>query len=130
MKSTRQKTLQVADMKNSGGRYGGAITAGLFLKQFIEEVRERERERSFFPSPPLFLAVAGAVFLLPFFFLISRFFSSPLETPIHPQGVEWAHIDIAGPAWSDGEGGATGFGVATLAQWASEAGARVGASGE
>jgi len=36
---TQKKTLsQVADMKNSGGRYGGAITAGLFLKQFIEEV--------------------------------------------------------------------------------------------
>lgn len=67
-------------MKNSGGRYGGAITAGLFLKQFIEE------------------------------------------------GVEWAHIDIAGPAWSDSEGGATGFGVSTLALWASQAGARIGSS--
>ena len=27
----------VADMKNSGGRYGGAITAALFLKEFVAE---------------------------------------------------------------------------------------------
>jgi leucyl aminopeptidase len=27
----------VADMKNSGGRYGGAITAALFLKEFVGE---------------------------------------------------------------------------------------------
>ena len=26
-----------ADMKNSGGRYGGTITAGLFLKRFIKK---------------------------------------------------------------------------------------------
>lgn len=35
-------------MKNSGGRYGGAITAGLFLKQFIEEVRERRGKEGVF----------------------------------------------------------------------------------
>lgn len=72
-----QMKSSVADMKNSGGRFGGAITAGLFLKQFVEE------------------------------------------------GVEFAHVDIAGPAWSDAEGGATGFGVATLAEWASAAGERL-----
>jgi len=27
----------VADMKNSGGRWGGAITAALFLREFVEE---------------------------------------------------------------------------------------------
>ncbi|MFQ5779816.1 MAG: leucyl aminopeptidase, partial [Nitrospiria bacterium] len=27
----------VADLKNVGGRGGGAITAGLFLKQFVEK---------------------------------------------------------------------------------------------
>jgi leucyl aminopeptidase len=26
----------VADMKNSGGRWGGSITASLFLKEFVE----------------------------------------------------------------------------------------------
>ena len=27
----------IADMKNSGSRYGGAITASLFLKQFVKD---------------------------------------------------------------------------------------------
>eukprot|EP00884_Botryococcus_braunii_P010304 jgi/Botrbrau1/19275/Bobra.0073s0022.1 len=31
--------------------------------------------------------------------------------------VEWAHIDIAGPCWVDKQGGATGFGASTLAEW-------------
>lgn len=30
---------------------------------------------------------------------------------------EWAHMDIAGTAWSDKKNGATGFGVATLVKW-------------
>lgn len=59
----------IADMKNTGARFGGAITAGLFLKRFIND------------------------------------------------GVKWAHVDIAGPAWDDKDGGATGYGVATLVEW-------------
>src|ERR1019366_6100038 len=56
-----------ADMKNSGGRWGGASTAALFLKEFVQ-----------CPS--------------------------------------WAHIDIAGTAWTEHETacdpkGATGVGV-------------------
>ena len=63
----------VADMKNTGPRGGGAITAALFLKQFVD------------------------------------------QTP-------WAHLDVAGPVWSDKESGinpagATGFGVRTLVNW-------------
>ena len=63
----------VADMKNTGPRPGGAITAALFLKQFIK------------------------------------------DTP-------WAHLDIAGPVWTDKENGynspgATGFPVRTLVNW-------------
>jgi leucyl aminopeptidase len=63
----------IADMKNTGPRPGGSITAALFLKQFIN------------------------------------------NTP-------WAHLDIAGPVWSDKEGGvnnsgATGFPVRTLVNW-------------
>ena len=71
--------FQVADMKNSGGRYGGAITAGLFLKQFIEEVREREkrkRELFFFfffcrckALFSLFLSLSHAPFFCPSFSL-------------------------------------------------------------
>ena len=30
----------------------------------------------------------------------------------------WAHLDIAGPVWNDKAGGATGFGVRTLAAYA------------
>jgi leucyl aminopeptidase len=63
----------IADMKNTGPRPGGSITAALFLKQYIK------------------------------------------ETP-------WAHLDIAGPVWTDKENGynsagATGFGVRTLVNW-------------
>jgi leucyl aminopeptidase len=63
----------VADMKNTGPRAGGAITAALFLKQFVK------------------------------------------ETP-------WAHLDIAGPVWSDKENGynnagGTGYPVRTLVNW-------------
>jgi leucyl aminopeptidase len=60
----------IADLRNAGPRYGGALTAGLFLKEFVGEV-------------------------------------------------PWAHIDIAGPAFSDdaqdlGPRGGTGYGVRTL----------------
>ena len=64
---------KIADMKNTGPRAGGSITAALFLKQFIK------------------------------------------ETP-------WAHLDVAGPVWSDkpsgvNNAGATGFPVKTLVNW-------------
>lgn len=63
-----------ADMKNTGPRAGGSITAALFLKQFVEKTA-------------------------------------------------WAHLDIAGPVWTDKDkgynsAGATGFGVRTLVNWA------------
>jgi leucyl aminopeptidase len=63
----------VADMKNTGPRPGGAITAALFLKQFIK------------------------------------------KTP-------WAHLDVAGPVWTDKEtgynnAGGTGYPVRTLVNW-------------
>jgi leucyl aminopeptidase len=62
-----------ADMKNTGPRAGGAITAALFLKQFVK------------------------------------------DTP-------WAHLDVAGPVWSEKENGynnpgGTGYGVRTLVNW-------------
>ena len=60
----------VADMKNTGSRWGGSITAALFLKEFVSTDK-----------------------------------------------VEWAHIDMAGPVWDEGAGGATGWGVRTLARW-------------
>ena len=64
---------KIADMKNTGPRAGGSITAALFLKQFIKDT-------------------------------------------------SWAHLDIAGPVWSDkpsgiNNAGATGFPVKTLVNW-------------
>ncbi len=60
----------IADMKNTGGRYGGSITAAQFIQRFVK------------------------------------------DTP-------WAHLDIAGMAWSDKDSptapkGATAFGVRLL----------------
>jgi leucyl aminopeptidase len=65
-----------ADMKNIGGRFGGAITAAQFLQRFVK------------------------------------------DTP-------WAHLDIAGVAWSDKESpttpkGATAFGVRLLEKLVAE----------
>jgi leucyl aminopeptidase len=60
----------IADMKNTGSRYGGSITAAQFLQRFVK------------------------------------------DTP-------WAHLDIAGMAWTDKDSptvpkGATAFGVRLL----------------
>ena len=61
----------VADMKNIGGSYGGTLTAGLILSEFVAD------------------------------------------------GIPWAHLDIAGPAFADGDDGevvtgGTGVGVRRL----------------
>jgi leucyl aminopeptidase len=62
----------VADIKNvTSNRWGGALSAGLFLQEFVAE------------------------------------------------GIPWAHLDIAGPAYADEDDGetrkgGTGFGVRTL----------------
>ena len=70
----KQLDSPIADLKNIGTRYGGTLTAGLFLQEFVGE------------------------------------------------DVPWAHLDIAGPAFTDaadaeiGKGG-TGFGVRTLIEW-------------
>lgn len=61
----------LADMNNIGGKGAGAITAALFLREFVDK-----------------------------------------KTP-------WAHIDIAGTAWSEKKGGATAFGVRALCHWVS-----------
>jgi len=70
----------IADIKNTGIRYGGAITAALFLREFVR------------------------------------------------QGLRWAHMDIAGPAFGDKEysyikRGGTGFGVRTLIRYLQDASA-------
>lgn len=64
----KQLESKIADIKNIGTRYGGAITAALFLQNFVEKKK-------------------------PF-----------------------AHIDIAGPVWSD-KTGATGYGARMVTEW-------------
>ena len=64
----------IADLKNVGERWGGALTAGLFLREFV------------------------------------------------PDGVRWAHMDIAGPAFAEKSSGhvprgGTGFGVLLLSDY-------------
>jgi len=66
----------IADIKNTGGRPAGTITAAWFLRDFVEE------------------------------------------------GVEWAHLDIAGTAWAEEARGwqpkgATGVGVRLVHEWLS-----------
>ena len=66
----------IGDIKNTGGRWGGAITAARFLKRFVGD------------KP-------------------------------------WVHLDIAGPAFASSnkphrEGGATGYGVKSLIELASQ----------
>jgi leucyl aminopeptidase len=68
-----------ADINNTGGRFGGAITAGIFLGEFV------------------------------------------------PEGVQWAHLDIAGPAiqsggWRYYAKGMTGFSTRTLIRLAQKLG--------
>jgi leucyl aminopeptidase len=63
----------ISDMKNTGPRAGGSITAALFLQKFVE------------------------------------------KTP-------WAHLDVAGPVWTEKDSGynsvgGTGFAVRTLVNW-------------
>ena len=63
----------IADMKNTGARTGGAISAAVFLKQYVKDTT-------------------------------------------------WAHMDVAGPVWTDkgkdySPVGATGYGVRLLVDW-------------
>ena len=67
----KQLDSPVADLKNIGNRWGGTLTAALFLREFVAD------------------------------------------------GIPWAHLDIAGPAWTDNVDGdaakgGTGFGVRLL----------------
>jgi leucyl aminopeptidase len=39
------------------------------------------------------------------------------------KGVEWAHLDIAGPVWDEKASLPTGYGAALLAEWATNQGA-------
>ena len=81
MNLRKQLKSDIADIKNVGKRWGGSITAALFLHEFAGDSN-------------------------------------------------WAHLDIAGPAFADKtqnhiHKGGTGFGVALLTEYARAAGARL-----
>ncbi|MBM0226744.1 hypothetical protein JNW87_15645 [Micromonospora sp. ATA51] len=69
-------------------------------ERYADQVRSEIADLKNFPGTKYGRAITAALFL-------SRFV--PLQTA-------WAHLDIAGPAWSDRHGGlgATGFSTATL----------------
>jgi len=46
------------------------------------------------------------------------------------KGMPWAHIDIAGTAWSEKKGGATGYGVRALCHWVASLEAAAPAAGK
>eukprot|EP00545_Synedropsis_sp_CCMP1620_P013584 CAMPEP_0119027254 /NCGR_PEP_ID=MMETSP1176-20130426/36791_1 /TAXON_ID=265551 /ORGANISM="Synedropsis recta cf, Strain CCMP1620" /LENGTH=607 /DNA_ID=CAMNT_0006983133 /DNA_START=21 /DNA_END=1844 /DNA_ORIENTATION=- len=73
MSYNEQLESKIADLTNCGTSYGGAITAALFLENFVDKKK-------------------------PF-----------------------AHIDIAGPVWSD-KTGATGFGARMVTEWVTRQG--------
>ena len=83
----------------------GATTAALFLEQYVDT--KKACPSSTLPRQKLLCRV-----------------KSTLRACIHGRckstmgmQVEWAHIDIAGPAWDEKQGQATGFGAAVLAEW-------------
>lgn len=100
----------IADMVNTGGRPGGSISAALFLKQVYDFIILLSQ---FVPvvSLPQFDHVCV---LLRHFLMIT--FSTMLLQFVDEK-VEWMHIDMAGPVWSDKKRTATGFGVSTLVEW-------------
>lgn len=104
----------VADMVNTGGRQGGAITAALFLKQVnyftqfplafrvnMSTTRPIACHVHVYESIKNSLWIGGVVGLLQFV----------------DEKVQWVHIDMAGPVWNEKKLAATGFGVSTLVEW-------------
>ena len=88
-----QLDSKFADVKNIGARYGGAITAALFLTKFVS------------PKKPFaHIDIAGACPQL-------RLFCT------HRLSLNKFCFHLAGPVWSEKEGSATGFGSKLVQEW-------------
>lgn len=132
---SEQLKSSIADMKNTGSRLGGAITAALFLKEFVKTDKVSGRPGAGMPAclPLACLQVQWCRLGI-----TSPAPPAPMHTapaclparPAHPASpscpalphpawlqVQWSHLDIAGPVWRDKDGGATGFGAQLLAEW-------------
>lgn len=89
----------IADMKNIGGRWAGAITAACFLQRFAEGEIAGDKARA-----------------------KSKTATKTNAAPKTAPKIAWAHIDIAGMAWADKASatapqGGTGFGVRLLTRF-------------
>ena len=69
----------IADMKNTGGRFGGAITAALILEEFVDEIHwvhldiaVPARSRSSYALNPEGCTGFGVICLVNFFKLLSK----------------------------------------------------------
>jgi hypothetical protein len=118
-----QLKSSVADMRNTGGRLGGAITAALFLKEFVDTDKASaprplrtvlgshgSTERCLPATPACGACRPAGSRALP----APSAWQPPRRCPLQ---VEWSHIDAAGPVWRDADGGATGYGAQLLAEW-------------
>ena len=94
-----QLKSKIADIKNIGTRYGGAITAALFLQNFVES------------KPFAHIDIAGEGYVLAYWILL---FSLTLAlTFLFLVYLLWFCI---GPVWSD-KVGATGYGAKLVTEW-------------
>ena len=94
---------QIADMKNIGGRWAGAITAACFLQRFAEGEIAGDTQANAKTKTNI----------------------ADKTSDKTPQKTAWAHIDIAGMAWADKASattprGGTGFGVRLLTRFVEE----------
>ena len=158
----RPACSSVADIKNTGTRLGGAITAALFPRDFVKPAmggggvpawvwlgwglvvggggrgqgaaalcvwvfgggQSCAQEQPPGPKAAAWLRAPRAAERGNRPAWVGRRAPSLRRTPpppVSPQ-VQWSHIDSAGPAWRDKDGGATGFGAQLLTEWAAAQG--------
>jgi leucyl aminopeptidase len=94
-----QLRSKIADIKNIGTRYGGAITAALFLQNFVES------------KPFAHIDIAGEGYALAYWILLLSL--TLALTFLFLVYLLWFCI---GPVWSD-KVGATGYGAKLVTEW-------------
>lgn len=94
------------DLKSSAAQSGEKIWAMPIAREYKELLKSDVADVKNISGSKYGGAINGALFLAEFV----------------PEGVPWAHLDIAGPAWAEKDGpftpkGGTGFGVRMILQW-------------
>lgn len=85
---------KIADIKNIGGRYGGAITAALFLQNFVDKKK-----------PFAHIDIVST------FVDLNKVIACMAVLSNHRNRLQ------AGPVWDDGAGAATGYGAKLVTEW-------------